>query len=703
PCSRKRPGWIMGGDLVGPSRLWARTVARIDPEWAEPLAGGIAKRTYSDPRWSKRNGAAMVTEKVLLYGVPIVADRQILYARVNAPAARELFIRHALVQGEWSTHHRFWRDNQATLAEAEQVEARARRRGLLASDDDLFDFYDERLPEQIVSARHFDRWWGKARRGQPDLLTLTLDDLLPPEHHLDSGAFPEFWPQGDLQLPLTYEFDPGSARDGVTVHIPLAVLPRVYPQGFDWLVPGLLEDLCIGTIRSLPKALRVQLVPAPDVGSLVAAWLRTNTPAWADMARAGDMAEPFSAAFARAVRDLRGVVIPETTFDDEQAARLPSHLRLTFQVGDQASTSLLALQRSLAGPAAAAVASAVRGAVGVALEEARQGATQGADQPGGKGQGEKNHDSVPGRGAARERAQAGGGPGANTPETVGLERDNVTEFPVEIPESVETAIAGGAIVRGYPALVAALDSAVCLRVLATPEERDEAHAGGVRALLLAANRLADARVTSRWGAGQALALAASPYPNTAALVTDLHRAAIASLVPAAGAIRTAAAYDEVRAEVRQRLEDEVYRIAGDVGAALTAARALQAEVKATQSLALLGVLQDIRGHLATLIYPGFVADTSPRRLPMLVRYLRADSHRLEKAAGNPARDAELTWRLTQVQQAYDGALARAGAHPSPELLDVRWQIEELRVSFFAQQLGTDGTVSEQRIRRALAP
>ncbi|WP_281171770.1 ATP-dependent RNA helicase HrpA, partial [Promicromonospora kroppenstedtii] len=376
PLSKKPPVWIMAGELVETSRLWARDVSRIQPEWAEDLAGPLAKRTYSEPHWSTKQGAAMCTEKVLLYGVPIVSDRRVLYAKVDPEAAREMFVRHALVQGEWTTHHRFFHDNRALLEEAGELEARSRQRGLVADEDDLFAFYDERVPDSVVSAAHFDRWWSRARKETPDLLTFTMEQLVG-DASVDTAEFPETWPQGELSLPLTYQFQPGSDADGVTVHVPVAVLARVVPDGFDWMVPGLLEELTVATIKSLPKTVRRELVPAPDVAREVVAWLRAEAPAWEDIARAGDMAEPYTSAFTRAVRALRDVVVPPEVWDDERVSRLPRHLRVTFRVVEERgrgrsasavvldeSKDLLLLQRKLASRAEAAVRSAVRGAVG---------------------------------------------------------------------------------------------------------------------------------------------------------------------------------------------------------------------------------------------------------------------------------------------------------------------------------------------------
>ncbi|SKC81861.1 ATP-dependent helicase HrpA [Krasilnikoviella flava] len=744
PLSKKPPEWIMAGELVETSRLWARDVARIKPEWAEELAGSLAKHTYSDPHWSTKQGAAMATEKVLLYGVPIVADRPVLYAKVDPEAAREMFVRHALVEGQWTTHHTFFAENRRLLAEAEELEARSRQRGLVASEDDLFAFYDERVPDDVVSAAHFDRWWRTAQREAPDLLTFTLDQLVD-TGAVDTSEFPETWTQGEVTLPLTYQFQPGAAADGVTVHVPLSILNRVAPAGFDWMVPGLLDELCVATIKSLPKAVRVQLVPAPDVGRAVAGWLRENTPSWEDMTRAGDMAEPFHVAFTRAVRALRDVVIPDDVWDAERVERLPAHLRMTFRVegtstvepvettrrSDRSrkrkpraatpapldeSKDLLSLQRRLAAQAEAAVRAAVKGAVGLALEEARRSA--GTPAPAAPAPGRPTPPSAP----------APPAPGASS---VVPEQTALTTWPEglpdgRLPDAVSTDLGGGVVVKGYPALVEEEDAkrkpTVALRVLADASGRDAAHARGVRRLLLSETALQQGRITSRWTSKQSLTLAAAPYRNTEALVADLQLAAVIALTspdadkapgtPTGGPdvvqIRDAQAYAAAREFVRRHLEDEVHRVVGHVVAALAAWRTVEGEVRSSSSLALLNTLQDIRDHVAGLIHDGFAAQTPPRRVPHLVRYLRAASYRLEKAQTSPARDAELAWRVHDVTEAYDKARAAYAAGPADparaaELADVRWLIEELRVSLFAQQLGTDGAVSEKRIRKVLSP
>ncbi|UZN03489.1 ATP-dependent RNA helicase HrpA [Cellulomonas sp. S1-8] len=740
--ARRPPSWVMAAELVETSRLWARDVARVDPEWVEEAASHLVKRTYSEPAWSTRQGAAMVTEKVLLYGVPVVADRRSLLAKVDPEQARELFVRHALVQGEWTTHHQFFHENRRLLDEAEALEARARRRDLVIDDDALFAFYDVRVPADVVSARHFDRWWKGAQRTDPDLLSFTRDLLVGDEAaEIDERAFPSRWPQGDLSFPLTYQFEPGTEADGVTVHIPISQLPRVRPEGFDWMVPGMRAELLTATIRALPKPVRVQLVPAPDVARAVDAWLTEHAASWVDTVRAGDAAPSFREMFARAVRALRDVDVPADAVDED---RLPAHLRMTFRVvGDRGGVvdegkDLLVLQRRLADRAQDAVASAVRTAVRAAMEEAaaqagaapggttahtgsttgattHTGSTTGGSTTGGSTTGGSTTRTGPAPAAGAPTPQGARGRSSPAPD---LERTGLTTWPdvPALPDVIEARTPAGGVVRAYPTLLeegAGPRATVALRVLADAAVADAAARRGLRRLLLLDAGLATARVTSRWTGSQALALAASPYPSTDALVADVQIAAIDRIVlrhlqgRSPRDVRDAGAYATVRAAVRDALEDDVHGLVGDLVRVLTAWRELDAEVRGANSLALLATAQDVRTHGATLVHDGFVAEVGADRLPQLARYLRADRHRLTKAAENPTRDADLAWQVHDVEELYTAARARAAAaSPDPArdaaLDDVRWLLEELRVSLFAQQLGTPVPVSPTRVRKAVA-
>jgi ATP-dependent helicase HrpA len=347
---KKPPRWVVAAELVETSRLWARVCARIEPEWVEPLATHLTVRTYSDPHWSRKRGGAVALERVTLYGIPLVTARKVDYGRIDPVASRELFIRSALVEGEWDTHQKFFAANRALLADVEDLEHRARRRDLVVEDQALYDFYDARIPADVVSARHFDAWWKQARRATPDLLTFPR--ALVQRGGIDVADFPGEWVQGDLRLPLAYRFDPGDPADGVTVEVPLAVLPRVDGDDLAWQVPGLRHDLVVALLKSLPKSLRVSFVPVPDTAAEV---LRRVPP------RLGPLLDVLGAELTR----MTGVLVP---YDAWHWDRVPSHLRMTVRVVDDhgrevtAGKDLEALRPKTL-PAVRAVLSSSAGAV----------------------------------------------------------------------------------------------------------------------------------------------------------------------------------------------------------------------------------------------------------------------------------------------------------------------------------------------------
>ncbi|MDQ1673236.1 MAG: ATP-dependent helicase HrpA, partial [Frankiaceae bacterium] len=345
--ARKQPQWVMAAELVETSRLWGRTVAKIEPQWVEPLAGHLVKRTYSEPHWEKKRGSAVAFERVTLYGVPIVASRKVAFGRIDPVTSRDLFLRHALVEGDWVTSHAFFHANRALIEDAESLEARARRRDLVVDDETLYTFYDERIPADVVSARHFDSWWKNARRNDPELLTFTPEMLVHEGADGLADAYPSVWTSEDLSLPLAYAFEPGAEHDGVTVEVPLAVLNRVRPDDFDWNVPGRHEELVAALIKTLPKTLRRHFVPAPQYARAV---LDRVTPGQ----------EPLLTAVPRALRAITGVDVPPEAW---QLEKLPTHLRPTFRVlGDDGGVvasgkDLAALQQQLQRTARQAIAS----------------------------------------------------------------------------------------------------------------------------------------------------------------------------------------------------------------------------------------------------------------------------------------------------------------------------------------------------------
>ena len=310
----------MAAELVETSKLYARVNAAVRAEWAEELGADLVKRTYSEPHWSKKRAQVMARERVTLYGVPLVADRLVSYGRIDREVSREIFIRHALVYGEWSTRQRFMARNRELLGEVEELEHRARRRDILVDEHTLFDFYDARVGADVVSGAHFDTWWKTARREDPELLTFDPAMLVNETADLvDETAYPDMWQEGPLTFPLAYQFEPGAAEDGVTVDVPVAALNQVDPAAFTWQVPGLREELVVALIRSLPKPLRKSFVPAPNVAREFLA-----------VASPGE--ESLLDALERHLRATTGVVVPRDSWD---LAKVPVHLRPTFRVVEE--------------------------------------------------------------------------------------------------------------------------------------------------------------------------------------------------------------------------------------------------------------------------------------------------------------------------------------------------------------------------------
>ncbi|GIF26926.1 ATP-dependent helicase HrpA [Actinoplanes tereljensis] len=348
---KKQPRWVMSAELVETSRLWGRVNARIEPEWAEKLAPHLVKSSYSEPHWEKKQGAVMAFEKVTLYGLPIVPRRRVLYSKVDPVLCRELFIRHALVEGDWETHHAFFGANRALLQRIEEIENRARRRDIAVDDETVYALYDARIPADVVSARHFDAWWKKARRDNPELLTFTREMLVNAGRDaVDPNAFPDAWLAGGVKLPLSYSFEPDSVADGVTVRVPLTLLNKLDADDFGWSVPGFRKDVVISLIRALPKALRTNFVPVPD---------------WAEavLDRVPVRRGPLPDAVGSELRRLTGTVVPADAWRPDQ---VPAHLRVNFRVIDEndkivgEGRDLDVLRRSLA-PAVQKTISAAAG------------------------------------------------------------------------------------------------------------------------------------------------------------------------------------------------------------------------------------------------------------------------------------------------------------------------------------------------------
>jgi ATP-dependent helicase HrpA len=633
--TKRPPRWVVVAELVETSRLYGRTAARIEGEAVERIAGHLVQRTYSEPHWDAPRGAVMAYERVTLYGLPLIPRRRVNYAEVDPVLARELFIQHALVEGDWQTRHHFFRDNARLRGELEEIEERARRRDLLVGDDEIYAFYDARIPAGVVSAGHFDAWWRKQRHQTPDLLTFTRDDLLRAEEAADQ---PDTWQAGDLSLPVTYRFEPGAEDDGITVHVPVEVLARLGGDEFAWHVPALREELVTALIRSLPKDLRRNFVPAPDTARAVLATLEPGN-------------EPLLPSLQRALQRSTGVLVPIDAFDLD---KLPSHLRVTFAVESASGTEvargkdLETLQEQLAAPARQAIAEAV------------------AD---------------------------------------GIERSGLRSWPDdldELPRTVER-VSAGHTVRGFPAFVD-VGGAVDIRVFATEAQQDAATAAGIRRLLRLSVASPVKTIERQLNPRDRLVLGANPDGSLAALLDDCADAAVAVLAPAP--VWSRSEFTALRQRVADALPPTALDIVGRVQKVLAAAHEVQVALPTTdpappapqaESIA------DVRAQFDRLLPPGFVTATGATHLGDLTRYVTALGRRLERLPQGVNADRERMARVHAVQDAYDElrqALSPARA-AADDVRDIATLIEELRVSLWAQQLGTARPVSEQRIYRAI--
>ncbi|MFB8006817.1 ATP-dependent RNA helicase HrpA [Nocardia sp. NPDC056000] len=634
--AKKAPRWVMAAELVETSRLWGRTAARIEPEWAERLAGELVKRTYSEPHWSSKRGAALAYERVTLYGIPLVTQRRVDFGRIDPELSRELFIRHALVQGEWQTRHEFFERNRELLDDVADLEHRVRRRDILVDDQVLFDFYDGRIPADVVSVRHFDSWWRKAQRQDPALLDFTASTVVNEDAALlDPTAYPDSWRQGELIFPLTYQFEPGNADDGVTVHIPVPQLAHVRAVGFDWLVPGMREELATALIKTLPKQLRRLVVPAPDFANAALAALTPR-------------AEPLRTGLARELSRLGSATIAPADIDP---AALPDHLRVTFAATDGAGTivdrdkSLAALKTRLAPQVSKSVARAT---------------------------------------AAAERAPAA----VWTSESLGTLEPTVRRQ------------VGGQTITGYPALVSEGDG-VAVRVLSSPNEQAAAMRTGTRTLLLNALPTSARSVTAALPPTDRLALSQNPYGSLDGLLEDCRACAADELIAKhGGPVRSPEQFKALVDKVRPNFTGTVAQTVRLVVPVLAEAHRVRAALADTRDRE---AAQDVTHQLDDLVFRGFVSEWGSTRLRELPRYLEAARLRLEALPASANRDRAGMAELDRVHAAYDRLLELLpeGRRNGRDILEIWWMIEELRVSLFAQQLGTPYAVSTKRIEKAI--
>ena len=651
--AKKTPAWVMATELVETSRLWARAAAAIDPAWAEPLAGSLTRTTYAEPHWSAAKGAAVATSKVLLYGLPIVQDRPVLWGSVNPAQAREFLIRQGLVEGEVRqrfSYDRFLEANRRMVEEAGEETNRTRQIVDKVNEDDLFDFYDHALPADITSMAKLAAWWKHEHDANPTLLDFDPAKVvrLAGSESASLDDYPDVWRTtgtdgSPIDLRLTYVYDEHAEDDGVSVHIPIAWLSRLTPEEFTWNVPGFRADLVLGLIKALPKAIRVRFVPAPDSAAKIVSWLDSHEDEIAGM--------DFAHAFTKAAIDTLGAQIHPEVLDEALLERLKPYLRMTF----------------------------------VVEEPQRQAGQDG-----------------------RRHARRGSGEGGRAPRVLGSGKSLVAlqrRFAQEAAESARATVrkrADAAATQGRH-----VESADLLHQAgATHRSREQM----LWQAALDALRLPAERISSRWLGTEALTLASAPYPSTKALVEDLQLAATKRLLPHTERFGTDRELAEAVADASAVFEDTVYDVAHDVIAILRAYAQVDKAVSGTASLPLLSVLQSVRDHIATLVRPGFVGAAPPDCLKDIARYLRADLMRVEKAKANKDRDVRWAWQADEARRIVEQAKETADKAPLGPRHDelahtaeqARWMYEEYLVSLWAQELGTKRPVSIQRLRKLVA-
>ncbi|CAM3950051.1 ATP-dependent RNA helicase HrpA [Serratia silvae] len=634
---KKPPKWTMVAELVETSRLWGRIAARIEPEWIEPMAQHLVKHHYSEPHWSKSQGAVMASEKVTLFGLPIVAARPVNYSTIDPLLCRELFIRHALVEGDWQTRHPFFAANLKLRAEVEELEHKSRRRDILVDDETLFSFYDQRIASDVVSGRHFDQWWKTAGKQNPELLNFEKEMLIKDGANKVSALdYPNYWYQGNLKLRLTYQFEPGTDADGVTVHIPLPILNQVEEAGFEWQIPGIRRELVIALIKSLPKPMRRNFVPAPNYAE-------------AFLGRAMPLEMPLLDSLERELRRMTGVTVSR---EDWQWDQVPDHLKMTFRVvGEKHKTlregkDLAALRLQL-------------------KDKVQETLSAVADD--------------------------------------GLEQSNLHIWSFgKLPEFYEQK-RGGYSVKAYPALVDEKDS-VAIRLFDSEQEQQQAMWQGTRRLLLLNIPSPIKYLHEKLPNKAKLGLYFNPYGKVLDLIDDCISCGIDKLIAEhGGPVWAEENFARLQELVRAELNETVVGVAKQVEQILTAVFNINKRLKGRVDISLALALSDIKAQLNGLVYRGFVTNNGWSRLPDTLRYLQAIERRLEKLAIDPHRDRAQMIRVEQVQQAWQQWLNKLPPkrQQDEEVKAVRWMIEELRVSLFAQQLGTPYPISEKRILQTI--
>ncbi len=630
--AKKTPKWVMAFELIETTKLFARTVAKIDPQWIEPQAQHLVKSSYSEPHWEMKRAQVVAFEQVTLFGLPIVARRRVHYGPIAPQESRELFIRRALVEGEFQTKGEFFTHNRALIEEVEALEDRARRRDILVDEETLFAFYDERIPTDIVNGKGFEHWRKQAERQDPALLKFDIDALKARDaHDVTQAQYPDHLTLSGVAYPVSYHFDPDADDDGVTLTVPAAMLPQLPVHALEWLVPGLLREKCIALLKSLPKSIRRQVVPIPD---WVDAALETLVPD----------ERPLTEALGEFIRRRTAVRVHS---DDWRLDLLPPHLIMNVRVVDHAGKTL----------------------------------GQGRDVRAL----ERRFEEAASAGAQALADQASQAPAL----------DELPESP--LPESRVTTQAGIR-VEAYPALMAEAHS-FKVALFDHPAKAAAVHQEGVARLAIA-KRPEQVKAIKRLPGVEKCALLFAKVGSKQALVDDLLLAVFTQVVATHPLPRSANELTERLKATESELIPYATSLLTRIEEALKGHLAVTKVLKGKLNFALALVYSDVSAQMQRLVYPGFIRDAG-EWLSEYPRYTEAALIRLEKAARERGRDQMMMQDVQALEARFDARRKseRRGAAEDPELVAFGWWIQELRVSLFAQQLGTQMPVSVKRLEK----
>ncbi|MGF6599482.1 ATP-dependent helicase HrpA [Paraburkholderia sp. GAS448] len=689
---KKAGRWVIAAELVETSRLYARCIAKIEPEWIERIGAHLLKKSLSEPHWEKRAAQVSAYERAVLYGLPIYHRRRVSFGRQDPARARELFIRGALVEGEFDTKLAFFAHNRKLLADIEQLEHKSRRQDVLVDDELIFAFYDQTIPEGIYTGAGFERWYRDEvkKSGQQEdklrLLYLSRDDLMRHEAAgVTTDLFPKRMTMSGVEMALTYHFEPGSPRDGVTLAVPLYALNQVDARRCEWLVPGMLKEKTQLLLKSLPQKLRRHCVPLPDYAAGFVD--RTSGPRFG----AGGLLE----ALIADIREQTQVPMKQSDFKLET---LPPHLFMNFKVIDEhgrqlaMGRNLAQLRSELGGQAQQHFQKIAASAAGVAL-----GGTSGAPAAASgdpRGASRDTAGATAARGGAR--GQAGAAPqtaaSGDAPATALYENLTTWNFGT-LPELLEIR-RGGQTLFGYPALV---DRGTHgdVEVFDSPDEAARIHRAGLRRLFALQLREPIKYLEKNLPGLREMAMQFMPRGTQEELRdqlidTALDRACLQDPLPADDA-----SFHARRDEGRSRLTllaQEIARLVGQIlGEYATVAK------KLAQAKSFATAYADMQGQLDALIGKRFVVDTPYAQLAHFPRYLKGIALRIDKLKADPARDARQFAEFAPLLQHYQRALAQRGGVMDPRLAEFRWMLEELRISLFAQELRTPMPVSVKRL------